>query len=323
MKIAIFHPKTKPMPPTGYSPVESVIWETAKHLKRLRHKVTLLEFDLTSDIVDLLENRNYDFCHIHYDKMFMMVPVLTARYPYMKIGMSSHYSHIQSSQWRRIDRRESYYNWMIRNKDVFHFPVSEQDKRFYLQEGILPHRINRLKLGVAADDINFTKVPSLATKTICLGKITQERGQFLVQNLPSVEVVGPVQDDVGFEKNSSYLGCWSQKDVFKNLTNYGSMILLSTKESKTPTVIKEALCAGLGIVTTESCAQELDVSQPFIDIIPDNMIYNKGYVKKVILENRMMSIPMRHHIRDYGMKEFAWSSLIKDYEQSIKDIVKQ
>ncbi len=323
MKIAIFHPKSKPMPPTGYSPVETVIWETHKHLTRLRHKVKLLEFDLTSDIPDLIGERHYDFCHIHYDKMFMMVPVLHNRYPHMKIGMSSHYSHIQDNWMRKVDNRVNYYNWMIRNKDVFHFPVSEQDRKFYLQEGILPHRINRLKLGVPADEINFTKVPSLATKTICLGKITQERGQFLVQNLPSVEVVGPIQDGIGFEKNNTYLGSWSQKDVFKNLTNFGSMILLSTKESKTPTVIKEALCAGLGIVTTESCAVDLDTSQPFVDIIPDNMIYNKNYVKKVILENRMMSIPMRHHIRDYGMKEFAWSSLIKDYEQSIKDIVKQ
>jgi len=322
MKIAIFHPKSKPMPPQDYSPVESVIWETSKHLKRLRHKVRLLEFDLTSDIPDLIGDRHYDFCHIHYDKMFMMVPVLHIRYPHMKIGMSSHYSYLADPEKRKENNRENYFNWLLRNQVVYHFPVSQKDRDFYHSEGIPSYRLNRLNLGVPGDLIKFEKECEKPLETICLGKITQDRFQFMLQMIPSVSIAGPLEDNVGINPES-YLGTWSRDQVYSDLTKYGNFVFISFNETKTPTVIKEALCAGLGVVTTEECAVDLDVTQPFIDIIPKDKINNMGYLKATIMENRMLSLTMRNYIRDYGMKEFAWSSLIKDYEQSIKDIVKQ
>jgi glycosyltransferase involved in cell wall biosynthesis len=98
------------------------------------------------------------------------------------------------------------------------------------------------------------------------------------------------------------------------------MILLSTGENGTPLVIKEALIAGLGVVTSEYCAYELDTNLPFISIIPTDKLQDLEYVKNVLNENKTISLSMRDEIVKYGVSNFSWKKLIKIYAENIEKL---
>ena len=47
---------------------------------------------------------------------------------------------------------------------------------------------------------------------------------------------------------------------------------MSSTENTTPLVVKEALICGLGVVVSEDVSVELDISEDFIDVIPESNI---------------------------------------------------
>jgi len=75
----------------------------------------------------------------------------------------------------------------------------------------------------------------------------------------------------------------------------------------------EAMSAGLGLVISEFATANLDLSLPFIDVIPENMINDIGYVESIIRKNRETSIKMRNDIREYAIRNFSWNKIIMDY----------
>jgi hypothetical protein len=78
--------------------------------------------------------------------------------------------------------------------------------------------------------------------------------------------------------------------------------------------------SGLGIVTSEYCAYELDLDLPFIDVIPTNKLSNLDYIAKVVDRNKKISLSMRKDIVNYGINNFSWENLIKIYSQNIKNL---
>jgi glycosyltransferase involved in cell wall biosynthesis len=87
-------------------------------------------------------------------------------------------------------------------------------------------------------------------------------------------------------------------------------------------VIKEALVSGIGIVCSKYAAYDLDTSLPFITIIPDDKLNDLEYVENAIKENREASVELRQEIRDYGVKNFSWENIVKQYEKDIFEILK-
>ena len=94
------------------------------------------------------------------------------------------------------------------------------------------------------------------------------------------------------------------------------MVLLSSGEAH-PFVCLEGMAAGLGLVLSEQSTANLDLSQPFITVIPDNKLEDISYLKDKIRENRTISISMRNEIREYCRTNFDWSSIIKQYKEII------
>ena len=64
----------------------------------------------------------------------------------------------------------------------------------------------------------------------------------------------------------------------------------------------------------------LDLSKPFITVIPDNKLEDTEYLKEKIEENRKVSLGMRKEIREYCFTNFDWSSIIKQYKEIINSI---
>ena len=104
-----------------------------------------------------------------------------------------------------------------------------------------------------------------------------------------------------------------------NLTAYANMVLLSSGEAH-PFVCLEGMAAGLGLVLSEQSTANLDLSQPFITVIPDDKIEDKEYLFEALLENRRVSLSMRKEIREYCRTNFDWSSIIKQYKDIINSI---
>ena len=88
-----------------------------------------------------------------------------------------------------------------------------------------------------------------------------------------------------------------------------------------PLVCMEALSAGLGLVISEKASANLDTSKRFIDVIPENRIHDKEYIKKIILLNREYSSNNRKEIIDYA-KSFDWLEMLKNvYLPAIEKII--
>ena len=75
----------------------------------------------------------------------------------------------------------------------------------------------------------------------------------------------------------------------------------------------EAMSAGLGLVISQWATANLDVSLPFIDVIPESKISDIDYVTKIIDKNKKTSIGMRKQIRQYVLDNFSWKKVVENY----------
>jgi glycosyltransferase involved in cell wall biosynthesis len=105
----------------------------------------------------------------------------------------------------------------------------------------------------------------------------------------------------------------------KLLVQYGNLVLLSIGENGTPLVIKEALMAGLPIVTNKYNIDDIDIHLSFIDIIPDDKLHDLEYVQHIIEENRKKQ-SLKPEIREYAIHHFSWKKLVKEYVDTIINI---
>ena len=126
--------------------------------------------------------------------------------------------------------------------------------------------------------------------------------------------------DSEFCKLECYKGELSRDKLYQTLSEYGNMILLSTGENGTPYVIKEALFVGLPIVTNQYSSNDLDVSLPFIDIIPNNKLEDLTYISDIIQQN-LVKQNRKQEIIDYAIRQFSLESICDKYLEVIfKDI---
>jgi glycosyltransferase involved in cell wall biosynthesis len=156
-------------------------------------------------------------------------------------------------------------------------------------------------------------------RSIYIGKIESRKQQHKYKTLRSLDFYGRCDDPI-FEQLPCYKGEPSRSDLISNLTNYGNLVLLSTGENGTPLVIKEALMAGLPIVTNKYSANDLDLSLPFIDIIPDEKLDDFVYIQRIIDENREKQV-FHREIRDYAVTLFSWENLVLSYLSTLDEII--
>ena len=71
--------------------------------------------------------------------------------------------------------------------------------------------------------------------------------------------------------------------------------------------------AGLGVVLSPCCCANLDLTLPFISVIPEERLDDLTYVREVIKQNREISVKMREQIREYALRNFAWNGIVKKF----------
>ena len=180
--------------------------------------------------------------------------------------------------------------------------------RYYRKRLAHVAAIERVKFMLENFEVSMN--PAYPDRSIYLAKVDHRKRQFLFQDIDSLYYAGNIAEEK-FDQSKNYLGEWEKDVLYKNLTEYGNLVLLSDGEAH-PLVCMEALAAGLGVVVCQWGTANLDLEKEFITVIPEDKILDTKYVEEKIIENREYSINNRQEILDYA-KQFEWCRILSDY----------
>ena len=304
MKIVIVGPGIMPIPPTGWGAVEILIWDQKLALEELGHEVVIVNTPHPMEIIKDINAEAPDFVHIQYDDFIEIYPYI--QYP---CAITSHFGYLEQPE------RWDYYGDRIvkpfeRIKPNV-FCLSPGIRDVYRDNiGIPEDRLFVTPNGVNVDQFEFSEEPAYPDRSIYLAKIDYRKRQFMFQGINSLYYAGNNADQ-RFNTGTNYLGEWSKEELYKNLTEYGNLVLLSDGEAH-PLVCLEAFAAGLGVVVSEWAAANLDIRKSFITVIPEDKISDIEYVESEIIRSREYCVYNRDEIREYG-REFEWTNVIENH----------
>jgi len=303
MRISIVGPPL-PIPPKGWGAVESLIWDYKLTLNHLGHEVQILNDENPNIMLEQMKKFNPDFVHINYDDWVPLYPYI--EYP---CACTTHYAY--------LDRLEMMDGYKERVFDMFKlikpvvFGLSDSiNKTYQYHAEIPPEKLFLNPNGVMSSNFHVRSSPQHADRSVYLAKVDHRKRQFLFQDIDSLWFAGNIAEQ-RFDQYKNYLGEWQKDTLYRNLTEYGNLVLLSDGEAHS-LVVMEAFAAGLGVVISEWATANLDLSKEFITVIPEDMIRQTKYVEHLINKNREYSINNRQEILDYS-KQFEWSRILSDY----------
>ena len=312
MKISIIGPGLMPIPPKGWGAVESLIWDMANALKDLGQEVQIINTTDGNKVLAAINEFNPDFVHINYDDFIVLYPHIT-----QPKAMTSHFGYLE-----RPDMMNGYVNIFNKFQDMKPnvFCLSEGIKNIYRIFSNFPEdKLFVTPNGVNVDAFNFKEEPEYPHRSMYLAKVDYRKRQHLFQNIPTLWFAGNIVDE-RYDTKNNYLGEWSKEQLYKELTDYGNLVLLSDGEAHS-LVIMEAFAAGLGVVISEYATANLDVDREFITVIPEKKIKDIEYVEGQIIRNREYSIHHRQEILEYG-KQFEWKKMLKEhYLPSVEKLI--
>jgi glycosyltransferase involved in cell wall biosynthesis len=161
-------------------------------------------------------------------------------------------------------------------------------------------------------------------KSLVIGKIEPRKNQYFLQHYFSnhleMDFVGHLQDDRFIPQNigkTKYLGTWSRQDVIQKMSDYSSLILLSSFEGDV-LVVKEALAAGCSLIISDKSALNIDENLPFIKIYTSeiNTVDFVNEVNRLNEENEKY----RPEIINYFKKKFDISVTVDQYLDYLKKL---
>jgi len=315
MKITIIGPGIMPIPPTGWGAVEILIWDSKNALEKLGHEVDIVNTQSPVEIIQQVNAFRPDFVHIQYDDFIELYPYI--QYP---CAITSHFGYLeQPEKWDYYGERIAKpFNRIQPNV----FCLSDGIKGVYGRVLSIPSKhLFVTPNGVNINEFTFTKTAKYSDRSLYLAKIDYRKRQHMFQSIDSLWYAGNYSDQ-RFDKSKNYLGEWSKETLYKELTNYGNLVLLSDGEAH-PLVCMEALAAGLGVVVTEWGAANLDMNKDFISVIPESKVSDIDYVESQIVTNREYSVNNREEIYSYA-QQFDWVNIIRDtYIPTIEKIIQQ
>ena len=312
MKICLIGPGMMPIPPVGWGAVEILIWDYHNKLTERGHEVDIINTKDLSEIIQKSNDGDYDAIHLHYDAYASIMPHINCP----KKLATSHYPFLENP--------EPQYTWIYKDFascGCHVVALSEGIRRSFIGRGCDESSVSVLPNGVDPALYNFKESDlKHADKSIYLAKVEPRKRQTLVQGKGlNIHFAGNVVDPNFVKQDGEYIGELSKKEIYKKLTEYANMVLLSEAEAH-PVVCIEALAAGLGLVISERATANLDLGKPFISVIEEDKLADIDYIKDVIEENKQTSLSMRPEIRAYGKENFDWDNILKRYEGIIKGV---
>lgn len=315
MKISFIGPGLLPIPPNGWGGIEHLVWDMKLSLTKLGHEIQIINVLDPKEIISQVNQFRPDFVHIQYDDWVVIYPYI--QYP---CAISTHFAYIENPEMMGPYRQRVFEQFGRIKPNVF--GLSQGINNVYHEELKIPKdKLFLTPNGIDVDLYKFSEIPKYPNKTICLGKIEPRKKQYFLQSINSVWFAGNLSDS-RFDPSKNYLGEFPKSKIFEELTEYGNLVLISDGEVH-PRVCTEALSAGLGLVISECAAANLDLSQKFITVIPENKISDIQYIENRIIENREYSVNNRTQILEYS-KNFDWKNVYENfYFPSIMKVIQQ
>lgn len=309
MKICLVAPGEISIPPDGWGALETVVWNQYIQLKQLNYNVHIINNTDPNIVFKEIENHNPDIVHLHYGKHYEILPFINRK----KIITNHDGSFLNSYNFHEQIIRKFMY-------DCDFFVLTSWEKDLLKKIGFSDKNIHIMPNGVDCNAFKQKNKPTI-NKSICLGKIDSRKNQSRLQTLNcDIVFVGQNSDSNFNPLDSNYLGLWSRNEVYQNLTDYTNLVLLSNSELQ-PLVCLEAMSAGLGLVISERCSQNLDTSLDFITVIPQTKLQDDEYVTKSILDNRITCSSIdRNSIIEYA-KTFDWQNIMQKYVELINNYI--
>ena len=347
MKIVLVGPGILPIPPKGWGAIEILIADQAEMLRKLEHRVYIVNEASSTKAIKRINSLEADIVHFHYDEHIDCISKITCP----KVYITSHFAYISSYSKSSIFFKNNIIFFLTRitfkfiPKRLFKFLGLSLKQRnlieyYYIFKKFLKTKAKVICLskeientykefnyktdttifhnGARVDLIKFKEKAKYENEAICIGKIEERKKQAYIQDLLNIKFVGPIVDKRFNKNNENYLGVWTRKKLFENITNYSTLVLISDGEAH-PLVCCEALIAGLGLVISEEASANIDKSLPFINIISKENIYKKEYLDKKIRENINISKKYRKEIRKYGLSKFNIEKIMKEYPPIQRD----
>jgi hypothetical protein len=317
LRIHIVGPGMMPIPPTGWGAVEILIWDMATRLRALGHLVKIHNSKDLGPVVESIKAEKPDFVHIQYDDYAHIAPAIA---PHVgAVAITSHFGYLE--QPARWEGYRAIFNRMISvvAPNIYHFVLSEGIRQVYLAHGVPADRVFVTPNGADESAFRFTHTPAHPERSLVVGKIERRKGQWRTQSNSTVWYAGNRCDNSFDYGNPRWLGEWDKPTLYNKLTDYGNLVLLSVGEAD-PLVVKEALLAGLGVVVSAVAAANLDTSQPFITIIPQDKLDDAPFVAKAIEANRTLSVAMRPAIKKYS-EAHTWTRRVSEFVTRVSDLL--
>lgn len=308
MKFVLVGPGILPIPPPGWGAVEILMWEYCQELKAQGHEVVLVNplrdtpYDQqpnTAYSISLIQEINAhrgDVVHIHYDCLYYLIPSLTCPC----ICISSHFPYIGNTT--QYGGYESIFHAICQNDRHFICAISKKDYDVFKTFAVNPDKVYYTPNGSAP--IPPLDRPGLyLDKSIYVAKVEPRKKQHLYAGIPNLDFYGKCEND--FRHLPCYKGEKEHGEMVRLMREYGSLVLLSDGESD-PLVLKEAMMAGIPVVTNHYSGME---PMPFLDIIPEERLHDMDYVQEVIEKSRTKD---RRGIREYASR-YSWNTTVRDY----------
>lgn len=305
MKIVLVGPGIMEIPPRGWGAVEILIWDYKEALEKKGHEVFIVNTQNREEIIKQVNNYNPDFVHIQYDDFWMVSESFKCK----NVAITSHFGYLE--QKSKYGDYSSIFNGFLSLKNTKLFCLSEGVANMYREYGANKDRLYITPNGVRDDLFAYEPQAERPELSIYLAKVDFRKRQYLFHDIPNLYFAGRIVDS-RFKNNDNYLGELNKEYLYKKLTKFGNLVLLSDGEAH-PLVCLEAMVAGLGLVLSEYACANLDLSKPFITVIPETKINDIEYVHHKIEENKLIAATMRNEIRNYAIESFSYNTIIKNY----------
>lgn len=305
MRIVIIGPGLMPIPPSGWGACESLIWDYAEEFMAMGHNALIVNTSDRNEIVRLTNEFNPDVVHLQYDEHYESMDRITCR---AKVA-TSHYGYLEHPTFMKNFGYHSIFNGFVNGPFVI-AALSEGIKRVYVRAGCSPNKVYVAPNGANDKIFRYTETPMYPDRSIYLAKVEERKKQYKYQSISSLYFAGNTICSKFDTQSPRYLGEWKKPMLYESLTDYGNLVLLSDGEAH-PLVVCEALVCGLGVVVSRMASANLDLSKPWITVIPDDKLDDVAYVESKIVENREIAAASRSEIRTYGLNTFSWSVCAK------------
>ena len=209
MKILLIGPGCKPIPPTGWGAVESVVWDYYENLSKLNQEVKIINNSDIQYIIQRCNEEKPDVIHIMYDDWIIIVPYLQCK----KIYYTSHYAYLTNENF---GPQYQYYflkifQQVIKNQDkITIHSISPKITEVYRKFGF-QGEIKNIGNGAREDLFRYTTTPHKRSSSIYIAKIEERKSQYKYQGLPDIHFVGNYHNSPFNKENPNYLGEWSKE----------------------------------------------------------------------------------------------------------------